>query len=186
MVRLFIALELSDWQKKEVGEFQEMAKKYLQGVRWVKSENIHLTLKFLGDTEEKRVSLIRAAIDNACAGFRPFSISYGGAGVFPNERKARVFWVGLNEGLESLGELAGNLEEKMAAVGYEKEKRSFHPHLTIGRLKNPLPVNSVKKYLAAGTGFVTSSLIIDRVVLFESKLTRSGAVYSSLYKKDFF
>ncbi len=186
MVRLFVALELSDRQKTEVGDFQEMAKKYLQGVRWVKPENIHLTLKFLGETEEKKVEVIKEAIDYACTGFRPFSISYGGAGVFPNERKARVLWVGPKEGLESLGDLAGNLEEKMAAVGYKKEKRSFHPHLTIGRLRNPLPENSIKKFLSEGTGFVTSSLIIDRVVLFESNLTRSGPIYKPLYKKELF
>ncbi len=186
MVRLFVALELSDRQKTEIGDFQEMAKKYLQGVRWVKPENIHLTLKFLGETEEKKVEVIKEAIDYACTGFRLFSISYGGAGMFPNERKARVLWVGIKEGEESICSLAGKIEAEMVSLGYKKEKRSFHPHLTIGRLRNPLPENSIKKYLSEGTGFVTSSILIDRVVLFESNLTRSGPIYKALYKNELF
>lgn len=186
MVRLFIALELSERQKEEVGVFQEKTKKYLQNARWVKPGNIHLTLKFLGETDENRVDLIKGAIDDACYNFSSFSVSYGGGGVFPSERKARVLWIGLTEGAESVCSLAENLEEKMVDIGYKKEKRSYHPHLTIGRLRNPPPASSIKNFLSEGTGFASSDSTIDRVVLFESSLTRSGAIYRPLYKKELY
>lgn len=184
MVRLFIALELSKNQKKEVGDFQEKVKKHLHNVRWVKPVNIHLTLKFLGESPEDRVEAVKEAIGDACEGFRPFSTRYGNSGVFPSEQKARVLWIGVEEGKESLCRLAGNVEEKMAGLGYKKEKRSFHPHLTIGRLRSVPPINSIKSFLAEGKSFVSSDAVINKVVLFESNLTRSGAIYRPLYERE--
>ena len=184
MVRLFIALELSKRQKKEVGGFQEKAKKHLHYVRWVKPDNIHLTLKFLGETEEGKVEPVKGAIADVCAGLKPFSTRYGDSGVFPSERKARVLWVGIKEGEDSVCDLAEKVEEKMADLGYKKEKRSFHPHLTIGRPRNAPPANSIKNFLSEGKNFVSSDIVIDKVLLFESNLTRSGAIYRPLYEKE--
>jgi len=116
MIRLFIALELSKNQKKEVGGFQETAKKHLSNVRWVKPDNIHLTLKFLGETSEERVEAIKGAIDNASAGFKPFLTRFAGSGVFPSEQKARVLWIGINEGKDRVCDLAEKVEEENAVV----------------------------------------------------------------------
>jgi len=184
MIRLFIALELSKRQKKEIGEFQEKVKEHLHNVRWVKPDNIHLTLKFLGETEEDKVEPIKEAIDQVCSGFKPFLTRYGGAGVFPSERKARVLWVGIKEGEESVCKLAEKFEEAMTSLGYKKEKRSFHPHLTIGRIRKSPPENSIQIFLTEGKSFISSDVIIKKVILFESNLTRSGAIYKSLYEKE--
>ncbi len=184
MVRLFIALELSKLQKKEVGEFQKNVKRHLDNARWVKPDNIHLTLKFLGETEADKVEPIKEAIDEVCPGFKPFTIRYGESGVFPSERKARVLWVGIKEGYDSVCNLAGKIEEEMAGLGYKKEKRSFHPHLTIGRLRQATPEINIKKFLSEGKSFVSSDVIIKKVILFESSLTRSGAIYRPLYGKE--
>ncbi|MGM0652730.1 MAG: RNA 2',3'-cyclic phosphodiesterase [Bacillota bacterium] len=186
MLRLFIALELSDQQKNEIDDFQEKAKKHLKNVRWVKPGNIHLTLKFLGETDESRVDLIKAAIDDACDNFSSFPVNYGDGGVFPSEKKARVLWVGQIKGSEIVCGLAEKLQEKMAGLGYEKEKRTFHPHLTIGRLRNPPPPSSIQKFLSAGKDFTSSESTINQVVLFESKLLGSGAIHNPMYKKELY
>ncbi len=184
MVRLFIALELSRRQKKEVGDFQKNVKRHLENARWVKPDNIHLTLKFIGETEKGRVEAIKEVIDEVCSGFKPFSTRYGESGVFPSERKARVLWVGVKEGAGSVCDLAGKLEEEMACLGYKKEKRPFHPHLTVGRFRQTPPESSIKKFLSEGKSFVSSDGAIDKVLLFESNLTRSGAIYKPLYEKE--
>ena len=184
MIRLFIALELSMTQRKEVGEFQEKVKRHLSNVRWVKRENIHLTLKFLGETEDARVEQVKAAVNAACSDVEPFLIRYGESGVFPTVKKARIFWVGVKEGQDSLGNFVEIIEEEMAGLGYRKEKRPFHPHLTIGRARNAPPENSINKYLTEGISFESSSMTINKVVLFESRLNRSGAIYRPLYEKE--
>lgn len=184
MIRLFIALELSKAQRKEVGDFQEKVKKYLNNVRWVKPGNIHLTLKFLGETEEGRVEAVKGAIDKACTSLKPFSIRYGESGVFPSARKARVLWVGVKEGEGNLCSLAEIVEEEMAGLGYKKEKRPFHPHLTIGRARSNPSEDSVNNYLVEGKSFISSDAMINKVVLFESNLTRSGAIYRPLYERE--
>ncbi len=185
MLRLFIAAELSDRQKREVFELQQRVKQYIDGARWVRFEGMHLTLKFLGDTDENRVEQICEAIKKSEEPLKPFVLRYGGCGVFPGPQKARVLWLGLKEGAEQIKFLAENLEKNLSACGFQKEKRPYHPHLTIGRLRNPPPKNMIMKYIESENNFLSSAVETPGVVLFQSKLSPQGAEYKALYRKSF-
>lgn len=185
MLRLFIAVEISAQQKQELAKLQENITHYLDGVRWVDPDVMHLTLKFIGDTEESRIGQIREAMELSLEQLKPFLLTFGGSGVFPNSKKARVLWVGLKEGEKEIKQLADNLEERLSFYGFQKEKRPFHPHLTIGRLRNPPPQGTISKYLESESSFISSPVEVKDAVLFQSKLLPQGAKYSILYRKSF-
>ncbi len=185
MARLFIALELSEAQKKEINALQEKIKTYLDGIRWVKPEGLHLTLKFLGETEEERIASIKQALDNASSTINSFEIAYGKSGVFPSPKKARVFWVGLTAGLETVSSLAAEIERSMSFCGFAPEKRKFAPHLTIGRARGLLQEDLIRRFLNEERAFKTTSCLIKKVLLFESELTPRGAIYTVRHKALF-
>jgi RNA 2',3'-cyclic 3'-phosphodiesterase len=98
-------------------------------------EKIHLTLKFLGEISEEALGWAKVSLDPMCEGHEPFEVSISAFGVFPSERKARILWVGVGEGSERLRDLAGDVQSALAAVGFEREDRSYVPHLTLGRAR---------------------------------------------------
>ncbi len=185
MTRLFIALELSEQQKNEVNRLQEKIKTYMEGVRWVKPEGLHLTLKFLGETDENCLDQIKKAMDENTALLKQFEVAYGQGGVFPSPRKARVIWIGLKKGSEEVSELAGGMEKALSRLGFEPERRSYSPHLTIGRARSPLPENIVRRYLDRENNFSTTASTIQGATLFESKLSPRGATYIVRYRSGF-
>ncbi len=143
--------------------------------RWVKSANVHLTLKFLGDVEEERIAGLQESLDVVCGRHERFEVVPRGIGAFPSPWKARVIWAGVDKGTDALLALAKDLEGSLAALGFESEKRGFEPHITLGRSRDrpgTLPV---------GTGSVTApGFLAWRVELVESSLGADGAVYSTL------
>jgi len=185
LARLFIALELSEQQKSEVNDLQEKIKSYMEGVRWVKPEGLHLTLKFLGETDESRVDQIKIAMDETAASINQFNIVYGKSGVFPSPRKARVIWVGLREGDEAVRVLAARIDKALVRIGFEPEKRNFTPHLTIGRVRGSLPERIVHRYIEEENSFTTAAYTITGATLFESKLSPQGATYIVRYRAEF-
>ncbi len=185
MARLFIALELTEEQKREVGALQEKLQTYMEGVRWVKPQGLHLTLKFLGETDEARLDHIKQAMDESAASIKQFAVVYGQSGVFPSPRKARIIWVGLREGYEAVCDVATGMEKALARCGFEPEKRKFTPHLTIGRARNPLPENIARLYMDREKSFTTAACVIRGATLFESKLSPQGATYLVRYRSAF-
>jgi RNA 2',3'-cyclic 3'-phosphodiesterase len=104
---------------------------------WSREENIHLTLKFLGEIETSKVSALCAAARNAVAGFSPFEIFLQDSGIFPKHGTPRVLWIGIRDESGNLVKLHSRLEEMCALEGFPREQRTFHPHLTIARLRKP-------------------------------------------------
>ncbi len=182
MARLFIAIELSKQQKEEVLKLQQKLKGFLEGVSWVKPEGMHLTLKFLGDTEPDLIDNIKKAMDNSVVSVNQFKLAIGYSGVFPSVHKARVMWIGVREGETALKHLAQNLDINLSSYGFKPEKRSYKPHLTIGRIRRPIPVHLIKRFIEQENSFYTSSSIAEEIVLFESQLTPKGSIYTVLYK----
>lgn len=104
-------------------------------VRWVKPENFHLTLTFLGDVQEENLNGVYAALGKVCAHHAPFDIELSGLGAFPSARRAQILWVGVGEGSGQLRSLAGDLGTALASLGFESESRPYMPHLTLGRIR---------------------------------------------------
>jgi 2'-5' RNA ligase len=154
-------------------------------VKWVRPENIHLTLKFLGDIDPGDVDKIGRAMSAAAEGFAPFTLAVGSVGVFPGIKRPRVIWVGLNGQIRTLMELQHTLAENMAAVGFPKEKRQFKGHLTLGRIREAINPLAIRRIIEEYSDLRSEDFTVDRTVLFKSDLKPSGAVYTRLQQVEF-
>lgn len=178
-IRSFICIELPDDVKTEIGRFQGQFKGEPVSVSWTKPENIHLTLKFLGDVEEARLTDVDRVLTDVAGRFSPFELVARGCGVFPNERAPRVLWIGVGEEGGHLPRLAGAIEEAMAGLGFAREDRPFQAHLTIGRIRAATGARELaRKFLALD--FSTRQFRADRITLMRSDLRPSGAIYTPL------
>jgi 2'-5' RNA ligase len=175
-VRAFFALELSPETRDAVASAVASLRAELpEGVRWLAPENAHLTLKFLGDVPRDALPKLLARAASRLARESPLQVTLGGLGAFPNARAARVIWLGVSEGAAALARLARKLDAAGRGVGAPRDRRPFQAHLTLGRLSVPRHVPLER--LVAPT---PSSFRVEEVVLYESRLSSSGAVHSPL------
>src|SRR3989339_1295186 len=127
-MRTFIAIEVSDEVKKAAGEFVAELKKQRANISWVKKENVHITLKFLGEIDERKILLIEDVLKSCAEKKKPFEIEIKDCGGFPNLHKPRVIWIGITEGSQELKDIANCIDSKLSNLGFEKETRAFKPH----------------------------------------------------------
>ena len=182
--RSFIAVELPDEVRKEMGKLQESLKTRRQEfVKWVSPESIHLTLKFLGDIALTKVAEITGAMEESVTGIAPFKLHIENLGVFPNLKRIQVIWTGLTGDLNSLRRIQKNIEENMYVLGYPEEQREFTPHLTLGRVRfqpSPEETQNFVKLLTSTVYKSAYEINIESVNLMKSQLTPQGAKYSRL------
>ena len=183
-IRCFIAIEMSREITDALGNIQDELKRGISGVKWVKPDNIHLTLKFIGSIEEDVIEQIKGIITEIASKAQPFKIRLSSAGAFPTPERPRVIWIGIEEGGKESSELACSIEEELGKLGIEKESRAFHPHLTLARVKFLKDKHSVKNALAS-LKVSASEMTATRLTLFQSTLTREGSIYSVLHEADF-
>jgi 2'-5' RNA ligase len=144
---------------------------------------MHFTLKFLGDVETERLAPIAAAIDAGCAGIAPFAVELTSAGVFPSPARPRTLWLGAGSGGAGLARLAAAVEEALAPLGFPAEGRPFVPHVTIGRVKGPLPdPAALQRLVTAARGRAWGGFPVPAVHLERSDLFPSGPTYSILHE----
>ena len=184
-IRSFIAIALTREAKAALARLQERLQRTPAGdvARWVRHEDIHLTLKFLGDIPASQVQPIAEALQGACAEHEAFEITLAGLGCFPHDRDPRVVWVGIEEGAGPLVGLQESIEAAMAALGHPPESRPFHPHLTLARVKR-----GVGRGEAAALGRTLQSIAVgdlarvpvQAVYLLRSDLRPSGPIYTPL------
>lgn len=184
-LRLFIALELTQDVRSALAKLQDTLRRQMPpaAVRWTAVESIHLTLKFLGDTPAERVAAIEQAMAQTAAGFEAFKFTVAGFGCFPNPRRANVLWVGVPEPPKALLGLQRGLELRLHSLGYPREDRAFTPHLTIGRVNkslSPADRSRLAEALARVEVATLGVVPVHEVVLFQSDLRPTGAVYTPL------
>jgi len=181
-IRAFIAIELPREIRDQLYEIQTKIRKTLSSSRisWVKSDNIHLTLKFLGDITQDQVSLI----DESCDFIRRapvFDIRLSQFGFFPNAGKPRVIWCGYDAD-RRLSEIQKQLDEKLSSIGFSSEEKQFTPHLTLARVKE-IPKEQVKALSTAAKEIqIAASHPVHEITLFQSTLSPSGSIYTPLRK----
>jgi RNA 2',3'-cyclic 3'-phosphodiesterase len=156
----------------------ERLRPHAADVAWVAPANLHVTVKFLGQIDDSRVSAIAAAVGAAVAGHRAFTLHVAGLGAFPTPRRPRVLWAGLQDAGGWLARLAGSVDAAVAAVGVPAETRPFAAHVTLGRVRESRSLPDLGEALARGTAF--GELSVDRVVLMRSELSPRGARYTEL------
>lgn len=176
--RLFVAVNLSLATTRKIaevlGRLQRTAPTKDLRVAWVPPSNLHVTLKFLGWTRPETIDAVRDRLEEVTRGRKGFDLGAKGAGAFPNVRDARVLWVGVQDPSGALTRLAKDVDGAMKKVGFEPETRAYHPHVTIGRVKEGRSVeNLVAPHLETDFG----SSLIREVIIYESIAKPGGSEY---------
>ena len=148
----------------------------MRGARWTRPQGIHLTLKFLGDISADRVDDVASAMARSAGNHSAFDLATSHVGAFPNARKARVLWIGVDDTANACRRLQNDVDSALSGMGFEKDRRGFSPHLTLARFRNPAPLpQAVNEFQTQAMPFH-----VPRIILFRSQLRPDGAVYSEL------
>jgi len=149
----------------------------LSDARFVDDDNLHLTLRFLGATEDRKLEPVRQGLSRIADRFSPLTLSFRGIGFFPNARRPRVLWVGTAVALPSLLALQEEVEHLAVESGFPAEPRAYSPHVTLARFKSERPCRDCPALSTAHAQRDFGDSRVDAVTLFESRLSRSGARY---------
>ncbi len=185
-MRLFIALPLPEKAEQFLGYIIDDLKQKRGKVKWVSSKNIHLTMKFLGNTEKSKIEDIKSAIKKTASKHSQINSTINKINGFPNLNRPRVIWAGLDNNencLDKLENIASDIDDEMSQLGFEKENKKFKSHLTLGRVKDNKNIGELTKYLETYR-INPQSVLFDKIVLFKSTLTPQGAIYERLYQAD--
>jgi RNA 2',3'-cyclic 3'-phosphodiesterase len=179
-VRAFVAFPLPEAIMIRISDVQERLKPYRLPVHWVKPENVHLTLKFLGEISTDTINDIGEVLEDTVREYAPLMFFIKGLGVFPNIKKPRVLWIGISGDIQPLAEIQANLETKLEKKGIAKESRPFKSHLTLGRIKRDIHPENLFDILRSFSDFTSEPFEAKELVLYKSKLNPSGASYTKL------
>jgi 2'-5' RNA ligase len=177
-VRLFTGIALTEECRAAVSAAVAPLRADPAPVSWVAQGNLHITMKFLGETPTDRVHAVLSALEGVATRFSPFDLQAEGAGVFPGARNPRVLWVGLREPLELVRELQENMENALSGAGFPREDRPYHPHITVGRARGVLPPAWGDRFVRALSGRRFGVVPVPKITLYESRLAPGGAVYT--------
>jgi RNA 2',3'-cyclic 3'-phosphodiesterase len=178
-MRLFVAVNLPAEIRQGLGEVQDRLRSAQADVSWVRPENIHVTLKFLGEVDEKRLPSIRGVLADVALAGVSFPMEVAGVGSFGG-RVPRVVWVGVRDGAQPLTHLARQVEGVLARLGFPKEKREFTAHLTLGRVRSTRNAEGLLAKLQEAREERIGTLTARAFELMQSELRPSGSVYTML------
>jgi 2'-5' RNA ligase len=178
-MRLFIGIPLALGMKAEVNQFIEKNRNIHSGWRWTVPENLHITLKFLGEVDPAQTSFVCNRLQEIALLQHPFPLALGGVGCFPNPRSPRVLWIGITKGTESLANMAKMIDTACAGLGFASEDKPYRPHLTIARAGS----QSLPAFVRDEKTVFQSQSDVHSFSLIESRLQRSGAQYETV--RDF-
>jgi len=173
--RGFIAIDIN--ANPSVVEFEKEITGTGADVKLVEPQNIHITLKFLGDIEEDQIDEIEQIMKDSVKEIKSFTIKLKGTGVFPNQNYIKVIWIGIKEA-QPIETIAMNIDEKLSELGFKKEKRGFSPHLTIGRVKTAKNKQQLIKTIQNYVDLEFSVQEINSIRLLRSDLTPRGPIYT--------
>ncbi|MEO0079245.1 MAG: RNA 2',3'-cyclic phosphodiesterase [candidate division WOR-3 bacterium] len=175
-IRCFVAVDTTGEVKEQLSGLLERVKsRTALRVKWVRPEQMHLTLVFLGEVSPDFLESAKAQLAKVVLEFRPIQCQLAGLGAFPSLTRARVLWVGLAQGSEELKRLQAGVSRVLEEIGYKPEKRPFSPHLTLGRLREPAAAEFIKEI-----PFESSPFTVDQLILFRSVLRPQGPEYTRL------
>ena len=175
MMRLFIAMPLGAEVEQKLGEIINECRQHGGSVKWVKPENIHLTIRFLGDTDEGILDKLKQLLDAVATEFSPVETTIDRLGAFPNLQRPRVIWTSVSSETETLAKLAGQVELRVRKLRFEAEKKPFKAHLTLGRIRIPQGLVNLLAFLEE-YALEPIPVRFDRLVLFKSTLTPQGPI----------
>jgi len=170
MPRLFVAIDMPEDLRGKICELR----RNLPGVRWTNREQIHMTLSFIGDSDDEHFEEIRASLSEII--FNPLQLEMTSSGFFPNERRPSVFWLGCMEN-PALSKLKNDIDDILEMNGVQRDKRRFTPHITIARLKD-IPSKEIVKLRDIYMGMFPQVFAVGEFILYSSILTSNGATHA--------
>ncbi len=180
-LRTFIAVELAQSQKDRLLAVQESLTRAGAGVKWVEEENLHVTLLFLGEVDERAIAQVCQAVSTACAPHSSFPLALKTISGFPNPRRPRVIYAGIDPGAAELVALHDALEPPLLELGcYRREDRPYTPHVTLGRVRSEGGGSQLTTALARCSTWQGGSTDVREVLVMSSELTRDGPIYTVL------
>jgi 2'-5' RNA ligase len=180
-VRTFVAVETDAAIRKAAAELIERLRAAGTEVKWVETENMHLTLKFLGEVPTLEIPEVCQAVQRGAAAVEPFEFEIRGAGAFPSAGRPRTVWLGSGAGEKEMVALHGHVEARLAKLGYRKEHRRFLPHLTLGRVRGGGPTMApLGELIQHNADFPAGRVTVSEVVVFSSQLTSDGPIHAVL------
>ena len=176
-IRTFIAVNLAEALRERMAQVQQELRATMADVKWVASEGFHMTLKFLGNVDAEAMDHVVQAASDSLQGVPPAPITFRGVGAYPRVAAPRVVWSGVTQGGEQLVAIAERVEQAMEKLGFERERRPFSPHLTLGRVRTPRQPElseAIQRLREVEMG----SMTVEAVHVMRSQLTPKGAIYS--------
>ncbi len=184
-IRTFIAIDVGQQVRRRAGDLIDRLRVSGAPVKWVSPNKMHLTLKFLGNISSDEITSICHLVSELVEGFPPFAVHCHGAGAFPNVDRPRVVWLGITEGHDQIIALQELIENAMAELGIRPEPRSFHPHITLGRIRRGDPtLEQLAELLRENTDFDAGSFDVNDVAIYSSSLKRQGPEYTALSRAE--
>lgn len=177
-MRLFVALDVPEDTRQALAALIRKFEGICRGARWVRAENLHITLKFIGEVEEAKLSAIETCLSQLNSR-DPFEIKFHRFGFFPNERRPRVFWVGMESG-PSMAELATEIDSNLQPMGVPHEEKEFRPHLTLARFNTLDGLSKLQEFVSGLAEQEFGKTTAREFHLYQSVLKRGGAEYTRL------
>jgi len=180
-LRTFIAIDLGQAIRLRCVALQDTLAQTGAEVKWVEPENLHLTLLFLGEVDDRQIPTLCRAVADCCSGHEAFPLRVGTVGCFPNPRRPRTVWVGVTEGKEAVCALHEALEPPLLALGcYRREDRQFTPHTTLGRIRGERAIPALAMALGKHAGWQAGTTEVREVLVLSSELMPQGPIYTVL------
>jgi 2'-5' RNA ligase len=180
-IRTFVAVEVADRVRDAALAVIDELAQARGDVKWVRRENLHLTLQFLGQVPAAQINDVCRAVTDAVADAEPFALEIRGAGAFPNTRRPRTVWLGVTAGRDALVAVQKRVQKALKKLGFRPEDRPFSPHLTIGRVREGGPeLAGLGQRIVERADTLCGESMIREVVVFSSELARSGPTYTAL------
>jgi len=184
-LRVFLALDLDEPIKSQLLRLQERLASVGADVRWVKSEHIHLTMKFLGDVSDSTAADVCRLCRNVAAEFEPFEFEVRAAGCFANHGLPRVIWVGVEDPSGSVRRLHERIEKTLAPLGLRRERRAFKPHVTLGRVRSVRNAIELRAEVAKNNHFQAGIAQATEITIYSSQLGPEGPVHTVIGRAGF-
>ena len=183
-IRAFIAVEIDEPNKQKICGLISGLKKSEADAKWITEDQMHLTLKFLGNTDKSEIQKISDALSDIADNFNSFKINFSEIGAFPNMNRPAVIWLGIDKGAGILKMLNEKIETALEKIGFRQENREFKPHLTLARIRSPKNTPNLIK-LIKETSFNSgdNDSRINKLALFQSALNPKGAVHTIILQK---
>ena len=183
-IRTFIAINLDESIRRLINEIQNDLKKTECNVKWVKADNAHLTLKFLGNVKPKQIDEIKEILTSISQNTEAVNTHITQLGAFPKMNRPRVIWLGLHDEENEIASLASAIENELGKIGFKKENRPFKSHITLGRVRTPKNLTELANEIEDYELTEHPSQNINQIVLYKSTLTTSGPIYEALETFD--